>query len=73
MDIKEIVLAELKKEGLSIGEDVAERFVELALNIIEKVVIASENKLDDVALAIIPVIRPLIMKAIDNIDKSDNE
>lgn len=67
-EIKKMIVEELKKEGLEIGEDAAISTVKVLLGILKKVVITTENKYDDIALVILPVIEPAIFAALDKID-----
>lgn len=59
---------ELKGAGLPIAEDAVQLVVEKVLLWVEKSVVLSENKYDDFALAIIPAIKPFVMKSLDKID-----
>lgn len=67
MDFKALVEI-LKKEGIVIAEDAAEMVAKSVLEWVEAEVIKSENKYDDLLLAVLPVIKPMIFKAIDKID-----
>ena len=62
----------LKAEGLDLAEDAAEVVAKSVLKWLEEEVVASENKYDDLLLAIIPALRPVIFKAIDKIDGKDD-
>ena len=63
-----LLLEELKKEGLVVAEDAAEKVVKVVLEWLEKEAIASENKYDDILLAVLPILKAEIFKAIDKID-----
>ena len=67
MDYK-LLLIELKKHGLDLAEDAARDVVEAVFSWLETEVVKTENKIDDLLVAILPVIKPHILKAIDKID-----
>lgn len=63
------VLAEkLKAKGLDVAEEAAKIIVEETLTFIVESAIKSENKYDDLLVAIVPVIKPHILSAVDKID-----
>ena len=68
VDIKKLIIDELKKEGLDIAEDAAISAVKAVLKVVPKVVAATENKVDDIPVAIIPVIEPALLDLLDKID-----
>ena len=72
MDFKALVEI-LKEQGLEVAEDAAEVLAESVLKWLEGEVVKSENKYDDLLLAVLPVIRPMIFKAIDKIDGVSEE
>jgi hypothetical protein len=59
----------LKEKGLDIAEDAAKLVVEAVLELAEKAAKDSSNKFDDVLLAVLPLLKPVIMDYIDKIDK----
>jgi len=67
MDFKALVEI-LKGHGLEIAEDAAEQVVKSTLEWLEAEVVKSENKYDDLLLAVLPVLKPMIFKMIDKID-----
>lgn len=67
MDFKRLVDI-LKEQGIDIAEDAAEMLAKSILTWIKEEVVASENKYDDLVLAIFPVLEPMLFKAIDKID-----
>jgi predicted histidine transporter YuiF (NhaC family) len=67
-DIKKMIVEELKKEGLNVAEDAAVSMVKAVLKIVPKVVSETENKVDDLLIAIVPVIEPSLMDLLDKID-----
>lgn len=67
-DIKKIIVAEFKAEGLEIAEDVAIRLTKVAFKAIPKIVLATDNKADDLLIPLFAVIEPPVMKALDKID-----
>lgn len=73
VDPKKALLKELKKAGLNIGEDAVKGVVEAVFDALPKFFLATENKIDDVAVAILPVIKPHVMAALDKIDGEVDE
>ena len=67
MDFKKLVEI-LKEHGLDIAEDAAEVLAKSVLSWLKEEVVASPNKYDDLLLAVLPVLEPMIFKAIDKID-----
>ena len=66
--LKEIIIAKAKARGIDAGEEIAKELVELAFDIVEDVIKASDTKIDDAAL---PVIEGLKVKAMALVDKID--
>ena len=62
------LVEKLKAKGLPIAEDLAGEVVNAVFEWIEEEVVESENKYDDLALAILPAVKPFIFKYIDKID-----
>ncbi len=71
MDFKKLV-DKLKEEGLDVAEDVAVKLVKSVLGWVEEEVVASENKYDDMVLAVLPALKKELFKAIDKIDGEDD-
>lgn len=67
MDTKALV-EKLKGEGLPLAEDVAQKLVMVVLDWVSEEVVKSENKYDDLALAVIPAVKDLLMAQLDKID-----
>lgn len=67
MDKKALVEI-LKAKGLDIAEEALGEAIEALFEVAEEVVKQTENKYDDLLLAILPQVKPLILKAIDKID-----
>lgn len=67
MDFKPL-LEKLKTHGLDIAEDAAKVLMIEVLDFAEKMVIDSENKYDDMLLAVMPMVKSEMLKAIDKID-----
>lgn len=67
-ELKKMILDELKKEGLNIAEDTAIAAVKAVLKVVPKVVSETENKVDDLLIAILPVVEGPIMDLLDKID-----
>lgn len=62
------LLKELKKAGLNIAEDAVADVVRAVFEALPNYFLATENKIDDVAVAILPILKPYVMQAIDKID-----
>lgn len=73
MSLGELVVVELKKEGLELGEEAAKLAVKAVLNSLEKIVAASENKYDDMLIPLIAVMRPQLLALVDEINPADNK
>lgn len=63
-----LLLKELKKAGLNIGEDAVKGVVEAVFNALPEFLLKTENKVDDLAIAILPIIKPHVLKVLDKID-----
>jgi len=72
IDFKTMAMDEFKKEGLELTEEAIKMAMKAVLKIIPKMIIASENKYDDLLLAVLPVIEPKLMEVIDRINPEDN-
>jgi len=68
MTSKQILINELKKNGLDIAEDAAMSTVKAVIKALPAFFLATENKYDDMLIAILPMIEPSLMKALDKID-----
>ena len=68
MDWKQELIEELKKEGLSIGEDLAEAIVKVSFRMLPKVFANSTNKYDDLLIPLLAVVEPIVLKELDKID-----
>ena len=72
-------MEELKKEfiekgkelGLEIAEDSVAKLVELVFEMVPKFAAATENTYDDLAVSMLPLIKPKIMEFVDLIDKKE--
>lgn len=67
-DVKALV-EQLKGHGLDLAEDAAKIAVEELFIWIEKSAGLSENKYDDLLLAILPLIKAEVLKQVDKIDQ----
>lgn len=72
MDVKELLMSEFKAEGLELGEEAAKMACKVVFRVLPKVIIASENKYDDLLLAVLPVVEEHLMKVLEDINKADN-
>lgn len=66
-DVKEL-LGKLKSQGLDVAEEAAKVLVSETLDWMAESAAASENKFDDLLVAIVPVVKPHIMDMVDKID-----
>lgn len=57
-----------KKELLKLGEKLTKESVESVFKIAEIEIKASENKIDDMALVLLPQIKSFVLNAVDKID-----
>jgi len=62
----------LKDHGLDLAEDATRLLVEDVLDWVAEEVIKTENKYDDMLVAIIPMIKPALLKAVDKIDGEES-
>jgi len=69
MNLKEI----LKAEGLEVAEETAIAAVKAVMKAMPAIVMASENKYDDMLIPVLAVIEPKVIEVLDNINKADNE
>lgn len=67
-DAKQVLLDELKKEGLDVAEDAAMAACKAVFKALPKFFMATENKYDDLLVGILPVIEPSVIKLLDDID-----
>jgi hypothetical protein len=73
MDVKKELLDELKKRGLNVAEDALAEVVEAILDTVQKYVVASENKYDDLLVAVLPSAKSLILEQLDKLDGEDDQ
>lgn len=66
-DAKDLLL-KLKGQGLDVAEEAAKVVVEVVLDWVQESAAMSENKVDDIILALIPAVKPFILEQIDKID-----
>lgn len=66
-DYKDL-LAKLDKAGVPVVEDMAEILVMCTLDWVQESVVMTENKIDDMAIAFIPMVKGMIKPVIDQID-----
>lgn len=59
----------LKEKGLDIAEDAAKAIVEAVFQLAEEAVKKSSNKYDDMLLAALPLVKPVVLEYVDKIDK----
>lgn len=62
------LVKQLKKAGLNVGEDAAAEVVKAVFKALPSFVLATENKYDDMLIALFPIIEKEILSKIDKID-----
>lgn len=72
MSAKQVLLDELKKQGLDIAEDAAMSTVKAVVKALPPFFLATENKYDDLLVGILPVIEPSLLQVLDKIDGEDD-
>ena len=73
VDPKKVLVEELKKHGLDIAEDAAVSAVKAMVKSLPPFFLATENKYDDLLIAILPVLEPALINALDKIDGEVDE
>jgi hypothetical protein len=68
VDAKQVLLDELKKQGLDIAEDAAMSTVKAVIKALPQFFLSTENKYDDILIGILPIIEPSLLKIIDDLD-----
>jgi hypothetical protein len=68
MEPKQILVDAIKAEGLDIAEDAVIKLVKAVMAALPAYFLATPNKMDDIAIAILPVLLPSIIAALDKID-----
>ena len=58
----------LKEKGLDVAEDSAKMIIEAVFEFAESAVAKTENKYDDMLLAAIPLLKPMVLGLVDKID-----
>lgn len=64
----DVLVERLKGRGLDFAEDAAKIVLDEVFLFIEEEAKKSENTYDDLLLAILPLVKPLILEKIDEID-----
>lgn len=58
----------LKDKGLDVAEDVAKEVIAIVFDFAEQAIKDSENKIDDLALGALPMIKEFLLDVADKID-----
>lgn len=58
----------LKGQGLDLAEDAAKLVATSVLDWVSDSVVVTDNKFDDMILAVMPVVRDFVLKEIDKLD-----
>ena len=64
MDTK-LLVEKLKEQGLPMAEDMVEKLLDTVLDWLAEEVVKSENKYDDLLIAVIPALKPTIKSYVD--------
>lgn len=72
-ELKAMVKEELKAEGLEVAEEAAISACKAMFRVLPKIALATPNKYDDMAIPVLGVIEPALLKILDDINKADNE
>jgi len=72
VDIKKMIVDGLKEEGIEIAEEAAIATAKAIFKIIPVVVAATPNKIDDLLIPVLAVVKDPVIKVLDNINKADN-
>lgn len=67
-ELKKLIVDEFKAEGMDIAEDVAVRLVKAAFKVLPKVVLATDNKMDDLLIPLLAVVEKPVLQALDKIN-----
>ena len=70
MDLK-LLVEELKPHGLELAEDAAKKVLETTLDWLVAEVVKTENKVDDILVAVVPVLKPVLMDLVDKIHEEE--
>lgn len=63
----------LKEDGLEIAEDAAKKVVERVMDWVAESAQESENSMDDVLVALMPMIKPTVLSYVDKIHDESGE
>ena len=64
----QVLLKEFKKAGLNIAEDSVVAVVDAVFTALPNFLLATENKVDDILIALLPIIKTPLLNLIDKID-----
>ena len=68
MDFKKQLIVKLKAKGLDVAEDFAHILTEAVFETAEDVIKATPNKVDDMFLPVLGIVKPQVLKLVDKID-----
>lgn len=71
--MKEMLIEELKKNGLEIAEENAIMVAKVVFALLPKLIAQSTNKYDDMLLPVFALVEPKVIELLDNINKADNK
>ena len=72
-ELKKELLDALKAKGLDVGEDVAMELVKLVFPFLGRLVLLTENKVDDMLIAVLPIIEKQVIELLDKIDGKEGQ
>ena len=70
--IKQMLVDELKKEGLDIAEEAAVAAARAIIRVLPMIALKTENKIDDMFVPVLTIMEPKIMEMLDKIDGEDD-
>lgn len=72
-EIKSIVVAACKEQGLVIAEETAVKLVKVIFKVFPDIFRATKNPFDDLLIPLLAVIEPKVVDMLDKIDGIDNQ
>jgi hypothetical protein len=72
-DPKQILIDAVKAQGLDIAEDAVINLAKAIFTALPAYFLATPNKMDDIAIPMLPILLPSIIKAIDKIDGKEDQ
>lgn len=67
-ELKQEIVKEFKNAGLELTEEAAIKLVQVAFKVLPKVLVATENKADDMLIPLLMIIEPKVIELLGKID-----